>query len=89
MAIDPGPALAKARANVRIMRAAHGHDIPWLGRWEEILERGPDQVMRTLVGESPEHAELRQNSPFSGVLTDRQRHRALHAFRTAEAPVVA
>ena len=84
MAVDPESVLAKARANLRVMRAAHGHEVPWLGRWEAILDNGPDQVMRVLVGEGQEHGELRQNSPFAGVLTVRQRRRVLQAFRRSQ-----
>lgn len=84
IAIDPEGTLALARANLARMRAAHGSDIVWLRHWAAILGRGPEEVMRVLTGENPVSAELRQNSPFAGVLTDRQRSLALRAFRRAE-----
>ncbi|MEO5704319.1 MAG: hypothetical protein ABIZ52_08560 [Candidatus Limnocylindrales bacterium] len=84
MATDPDAALARARANVRHMRSAHGSRTPWLDRWEAILQQGPDHVMRALVAETEESADLRQSSPFAGVLTDRQRSHALAAFRKFE-----
>jgi excisionase family DNA binding protein len=84
VAIDPEGALAKARRNLERMRSTHGSDIPWLRQWKDILDRGPSAVMRVLVAETPAAAELRQNSPFAGVLTDRQRSMALRAFRRSE-----
>ena len=84
VAIDPEGALARARANLGRMRAVHGSEIPWLRQWESILDRGPEQVLRVLVAENPVSIELRQNSPFAGVLTERQRSLALRAFRRAD-----
>lgn len=84
VAIDPERALARARANLDRMRSAHGSDIPSLRQWAAILDRGPEEVMRVLVAENPVAAELRQNSPFAGILTDRQRSLALRAFGRAD-----
>ena len=84
VAIDPDTSLERARLNIKHMRSAHRSDVPWLRQWETILDRGPEQVMRVLVSESQESAELRQNSPFAGVLTERQRSFALRAFKMAE-----
>ena len=86
VAIDPNGTLALARSNLDRMLGAHESDIPWLRQWRDILDRGPEQVMRVLVGENQASVELRQNSPFSGVLTDRQRAMVLRAFRRAERP---
>jgi hypothetical protein len=36
--------------------------------------------MEVLTSTVPEAAELRQNSPFAGVLPDRERHRVLDSF---------
>lgn len=84
VAIDPERALSLARANLARMQSAHGADIPWLRQWAAILERGPEEVMRVLCAENAVSTELRQNSPFAGVLTDRQRSLALGAFRRAD-----
>lgn len=84
VAVDPDGTLSLARTNLNHMRRAHGSNIRWLGEWETLLGRGPDRVMRVLVAENEAAAELRQNSPFAGVLTDRQRSMALVAFRRAD-----
>jgi excisionase family DNA binding protein len=78
---EPATSLAKARKNLQTMRSANPSSSHWLGDWERILDRGPEEVARMLTAESPEAVELRQNSPFAGVLSDRARRRALSAFR--------
>lgn len=82
VARDPRGAIEKARANLRTMRSAHQGRNPWVDRWERLLDAGPEAVIGALVADTPESAELRQNSPFAGVLTDRERRLALNAFRS-------
>ena len=84
LARDPRAALEKARANLRTMQAAHGVRSPWVQRWERLLDAGPEAVIRALVADTPESVELRQNSPFAGVLTDRERRLAMDAFRSVD-----
>jgi excisionase family DNA binding protein len=81
---EPEPSLVKARRNLLVMASANGSSSPWLAQWERILDRGPEEVARILTAESPEAIELRQNSPFAGVLSERGRRRALSAFRAAD-----
>lgn len=68
------------------MRSAHQGRIVWLDQWERLLDAGPDAVIRALVADTDESAELRQNSPFAGVLPERERRRVLDAFRVLERP---
>jgi excisionase family DNA binding protein len=84
VARNPVGTLEKARANLRTMQAAHRVRSPWLERWERLVEAGPEAVIRALVADTPESVELRQNSPFAGVLTDRERRLALNAFRSID-----
>ena len=84
VATDPRGALEKARANLRTMQTAHGVRNPWVQRWERLVDAGPEAVIRALVADTPESVELRQNSPFAGVLTDRERRLALDAFRSVD-----
>ena len=86
VARDPQRTLQKALANLRHIEAAHGTRTPWLARWERLIDAGPEPVIRALVADSPEARELRQNSPFAGVLTDRERAQILAAFRSASRP---
>lgn len=82
VAEDPGRVLAHARRNLdRLERIHQGTTVmPWLGRWREVVDAGPEAVMEMLTTKSPEGAELRQNSPFAGVLSDDERKRVLASF---------
>ena len=42
--------------------------------------------MATLAGQSEEAEDLRQNSPFAGVLSEKQREQALASFRNQWEP---
>jgi hypothetical protein len=53
----------------------------WLDQWERVLDDGPEAVMDVLTADTPFAAELRQNSPFAGLLSERERQAVLDAFR--------
>jgi excisionase family DNA binding protein len=84
LVLDPDTVMRTARDNVTRMRTVHpyGMSAAWLARWAEILDRGVDATLDVLTSRAPSAVELRQNSPFAGVLTDDERTRALAAFRT-------
>jgi hypothetical protein len=44
-------------------------------QWERLLERPLPEIRRTLVQEGQEADDLRQNSPFAGVLSEPERRR--------------
>jgi hypothetical protein len=46
-------------------------------RWAETLERPIREIRQTLVDTSPEAADLRQTSPFAGLLSEPERRRIL------------
>jgi excisionase family DNA binding protein len=52
----------------------------WLRDWLLVIDRGPEAVMRTLTSIDPEARELRQNSPFVGLLTETERKAVIRAF---------
>lgn len=81
---DPEATLPKARANLTRMRSAHDRPVRWLDEWERVIESGPEAVVSALVADAPDAVELRQNSPFAGILTDVERRNALAAFRSAD-----
>src|SRR5262249_8273711 len=58
-------------------------DRPYVRRWEEILGREPSMVAAFLVETSAFAEELRQSSPFSGVLDYRERWRIWRETRAA------
>lgn len=50
-------------------------------RWEEILAQPVADVRRTISGEGPDADDLRQNSPFAGMLSEPERRRIMSAVR--------
>jgi excisionase family DNA binding protein len=79
---DPGAVLSKARANLDRLRRIHpdGMAAVWLDRWRTVLEDGAEAVLDVLTSRAPHAVELRQNSPFAGVLSEAERRAVLAAF---------
>jgi hypothetical protein len=50
-------------------------DRRYADRWKELLERPVPEIRRALVDESQEADDLRQNSPFAGLLSEPERRR--------------
>ena len=84
LATDTTRVMAAAHANMRRLREIHpdGMAARWLDHWDELLDAGPDAVFEALTSRARWAIELRQNSPFAGVLTTEERQAALSAFRT-------
>ena len=84
MVIDPERTLHRARVNLRRLQAAHPRGVAarWLGGWERLLDRPVDELLEALTSRSERGCELRQNSPFAGVLTQRERGRILENFQS-------
>ena len=71
---DPVAALKRAHRNVTLMRpTARGQARLWLDEWSRVLDGPVDTVLATLTDPSPRGREMRQNSPFAGLLTDDER----------------
>jgi excisionase family DNA binding protein len=79
---DPDAVLAKAATNLERMCRVHpdGMAARWLDRWRVVLDSGIEAVLDVLASRSPEAIELRQNSPFAGVLPEAERRAVLAAF---------
>lgn len=87
IASDPSGTLGLARENARKRLAsgpASGSAL-WLRRWLRLIDQGPEPVMEALTSSSNAARELRQNSPFAGVLTEPERLAILNAFQEANA----
>jgi hypothetical protein len=52
----------------------------WLDRWQAVLDDGVEAVLDVLTSRAPDAVELRQNSPFAGVLPETERRSVLTAF---------
>ena len=72
---DPDTVLAAARRNLATMRSIHadGSADRWLAAWATLLDGPVVEVVRVLTDESESAHELRQNTPFAGVLTASER----------------
>jgi hypothetical protein len=83
LALDPERVVARAQRNLARMRAAHPRGMVRddFDAWEALLDGSRDQLFDVLMSGSPSAVVLRQNTPFAGVLTERERTKALAAFR--------
>jgi hypothetical protein len=78
----------KLRKNPRLLEAAGenirrwrrlGVDVSAFAEWEAVLERGVEETVRVLTDPSEHGARLRQSTPFTGVLTPKERRRFFEA----------
>ena len=81
IARDPAGTLARARATTEELLAGEPDGAGWLRHWLSIIDRGPEAVMRAMTSIDPLARDLRQNSPFLGLLPDEERHAILAAFQ--------
>jgi len=80
--VDPGRSLETARRNLaRMRKGTRGEARRWLDEWERLLDGPIDKLLDVYTSRSLLGRELRQNSPFAGVLTQDERERALLAWR--------
>lgn len=54
---------------------------PYLVEWERLMDQGIEACLAVVVEDSERAAALRQSSPFTGILTDQERHAFLTAWR--------
>ncbi len=83
VARDPIGSLATARRMTERLLAGQPAGAQWLEQWLSIIDRGPEVVMRMMNSTDPLARELRQNSPFLGLLSEEERHAILAAYRSA------
>jgi excisionase family DNA binding protein len=80
---NPEDVLARVGGNLQRLRAQHlgrGMTARWLDRWQGVLDAGVDAVADVLTSQGPAALELRQNSPFAGVISQEVRVRVLASF---------
>jgi hypothetical protein len=70
-------------AQARIERLiAEGHLHPrYAERWRELLSKSVPKVAAAIVADDQEGSDLRQNSPFAGVLNEQERRRIIETVR--------
>jgi excisionase family DNA binding protein len=79
---EPDRVIGRARENLGRFSAVHAGTMAahWLDLWRTTLEAGPDRVLSVLVADTPQAAEMRQNSPFTGILSSDERKSILESF---------
>lgn len=78
------PVAPKMRPKVVGWKIVHRDDsmaAHYLKQWEQTIDGGVDDVVTVLTGTDELSGELRQNSPFAGVLSEVERRQALRSFR--------
>jgi excisionase family DNA binding protein len=84
MLTDPTVVIAHARDNLDRWTGMHrpdGMTVRYFEEWKRVLDHGLDAIVEVMVSPSQKARELRQNSPFAGVLPDETRLRVLQTFR--------
>jgi DNA-binding transcriptional MerR regulator len=78
--LDP-QLVAEARERVDRL-AGEGHLHPrYAERWRQLLALSIDEIADEIAADDPEAADLRQNSPFAGILNEQERRRIIEAVR--------
>lgn len=83
VAQDPDRAIRHGRERLSFLLGRDQDGRPWLLRWQQIIDQGPEVIMRVLTSTDPEARELRANSPFGGLLSDAERRRVIESFSRA------
>jgi excisionase family DNA binding protein len=84
MLAEPDAVISKARDNLQRWTGMHRPDgitARYLEEWKRVLDDGLDAIVDVVISHSQEARELRQNSPFAGVLPDETRRQVLRAFK--------
>lgn len=69
--------LRGAQRRLRLLEREGAIDTVRARAWEELLGSPLPRIRRTLVQDTPEARDLRQNTPFAGVLSEPERRRVL------------
>lgn len=81
---DPQDVIQVARENITSWKPGHradGMTTRYLNQWQRVIDAGIDDIVQVLIGTDEVSIELRQNSPFAGVLSDDERRQVLRSFR--------
>jgi len=78
---DPVPVINRAKRNVEKLTQLHPGAQLLFNQWKDWLTLPLETLVLKLLDPFPEAREMRQVSPFSGVLSPQQRSRILRQFR--------
>lgn len=84
---SPDHSLTLARRNIEHMRGTtRGQARRWMDEWHRLLGGPIEHLLEVLVSPSPRSRELRQSSPFAGLLSDEERTRILSSWESSRTP---
>ncbi len=81
---EPKAVLARARETLALMRRGHREAERLFREWEVLLDRPVSDLVSVLIDPSPRARELRQVTPFAGVLSAGERAAVYRSFREEE-----
>jgi transcriptional regulator with XRE-family HTH domain len=81
---DPEPVMARARASLLRMQTLHPGARPLLDEWRMFLQRPLEALVPVLLDPSLWGRDLRQVTPFTGVLSARERAEVYRQFARDE-----
>lgn len=81
----PEEIIQRARTHLEKLRALHPHAAALLNRWHAWLALPPEILIKQFIDISELAQDMRQVSPFAGVLSAEQRKMVLDRFRRDEA----
>jgi len=84
LADHPDETLRQARRTLALMRKRHPEAGALLREWKVLLERPVEELIPALTDPSPRGRDLRQVTPFAGVLTAAERAEAYRSFEAEE-----
>lgn len=84
---DPERTIEIARRNMRSWGERDRRDRYWLQRWERVLGEPPARIAMLLTEQSQDAADLRQGTPFAGVLSVEERRAAIERARELDMTV--
>ena len=81
VAADFPAARRRAEENLQLAETVVGDNVSnqWISEWRDVLDRGPAAVRTTLLDPGPHGHDMRQMTPFAGLLSERERAAALAA----------
>jgi len=74
---NPSVVMAKGHENIEKMRSIGPGEQPWVDVWESVLALGAGHVQALLTSVDQFARDLRQSSPFAGVLSEEERREVL------------
>ena len=84
LAQEPEATLRQARTTLDLMLKKHPRAAPLLNEWDQILRRPVPEITDILLDPKFKGRELRQVTPFAGVLSAKERAHAYKHFAESE-----